>query len=304
VEVSNNPVDTLFSPYMRHIQDQEQLSPEYYTAEDVYIATLQCILKALIGRSPVIKKLCKNLQLDNNGNLVIDVHPIFANTVNLEDNTVCLIVVGHYASVRQGIYGVMTEKGEATCLTFDQLLAAARTIDPGFNLCHLGFTEDLLPLKFPFENTKGEKFLATRDELNHFTKDEMNKLNLARTNYYTHLFVEKMKQGIVEFRIIFYGQGKQLRHLFKDAFHQAMEIMRACSNAEKFCLDKIVLKMMDVPHWGIVIYPISDEQKVLLDEGVAFLLGVNVALSTYFQKTDLPTFNFVARDLDRACWLV
>ena len=293
VEVSNNPVDTI-PPYTPRLRDPK-LSPEYYEAEDVYIATLQHILKALIERSPVIKKLCTNLQLDDNDNFVIDVHPIFATTVNLEDNTVCKIVVGHYASVRQGNYGVMTEKGEGTCLTFDQLLAAARKIDPAFNLRRLGFTEDLLPLKFPFENTKGEKFLATRDVLNHFTKEETNELNLARTSYYTHLFVEKMKQGTVEFRIVFYGEGKQLRRLFNDAFHQAKDIMRACSDANEFCLDKIVLKMKEVPHWGIVIYPISTEQKVLLDEGVAFLLGVDVACSTYFQCTDFAHLQFCGK---------
>ena len=190
-------------PYTPPIQDMNQFPQEYYDSQDVYIATFRRILNALIARSTVMKKLCDKLHRDDDGNIIIDVHPIFANGVNLQGNNACTIVVGHYASVRQGKKGVMTESGEGTCLTFNQLLAAARRIDSSFTLRNLGFTEDVLPLKFGFENTKGEKFLATRDVLDHLTEEETNDLNAARTNYYCQLFVSKMRQGNEEFRIVF-----------------------------------------------------------------------------------------------------
>lgn len=87
-----------FPPCTPHIQDLDQYSQEYYDSRDVYIATLQRILNALIGRSTVIMKLCEKLQRDNNGNIVINAHPIYANGVYLQDN--------------QGHNGVMTENGE------------------------------------------------------------------------------------------------------------------------------------------------------------------------------------------------
>jgi hypothetical protein len=180
----------------------------------------------------------------------------------------------------------MTESGEGTCLTFNQLLAAARRIDSSFTLRNIAFTEDVLPLKFEFENTKGEKFLATRDVLDHLTKEETNDLNAARTNYYCQLFVSKMRQGNEEFRIVFYGEGKRLRPLFEDAFRQAEEIMRATCN-------ELILKMKEAPHWGSVIYPISTEQKELLDAGVAFLLGVMI--STYFQEEDFTHLQYCGK---------
>lgn len=117
--------------------------------QDAYIVTLQRILKALIRKSTVIKKLCKNLQLDDHGTIVINVYPIFANGVNLQENNVCTIIVGHYESVRQG-NGVMTKNREGTCLTFDQVLAAAWKVDSSFTLSKLGFIDNLLPLKFNF----------------------------------------------------------------------------------------------------------------------------------------------------------
>jgi len=67
-----------------------------------------------------------------------------------------------------------TSTSHSTLINFLPLLR----IRPRF-LHKLGFTEDLLPLKFPFENTKGEKFLATRDVLNHLTKEETDELNVA-----------------------------------------------------------------------------------------------------------------------------
>ena len=149
-----NLVDEL-PPYTPPIQDLKQFPQEYYDSQDVYIATFRRILNALIERSTVMKKLCDKLQRDNDGNIIIDVHPIFANGVNVQGNNACTIVVGHYASVRQGKKGIMTERGEGTCLTFNQLLAAARTVDPSFTLRNFGFSEDVLPLKFGFENTKG-----------------------------------------------------------------------------------------------------------------------------------------------------
>jgi hypothetical protein len=197
-----NLVDEL-PPYTPPIQDLKQFPQEYYDSQDVYIATFRRILNALIERSTVMKKLCDKLQRDNDGNIIIDVHPIFANGVNVQGNNACTIVVGHYASVRQGKKGIMTEKGEGTCLTFNQLLAAARTVDPSFTLRNFGFSEDVLPLKFGFENTKGKKFLATRDVLDHLTDEETNDLNASRTNYYCQLFVSKMRQGKEEFRIVF-----------------------------------------------------------------------------------------------------
>jgi hypothetical protein len=123
-----NLVDAL-PPYTPPIQDLKQFPQEYYDSQDVYIATFQRILNSLIARSTVMKKLCENLQRDDDGNIIIDVHPIFANGVNLQGNNACTIVVGHYASVRQGKKGVMTESGEGTCLTFNQLRAAARRIE-------------------------------------------------------------------------------------------------------------------------------------------------------------------------------
>ena len=288
-----NLVDEL-PPYTPPIQDLKQFPQEYYDSQDVYIATFQRILNSLIARSTVMKKLCENLQRDDDGNIIIDVHPIFANGVNLQGNNACTIVVGHYASVRQGKKGVMTESGEGTCLTFNQLRAAARRIDPSFTLLDIAFTEDVLPLKFGFENTKGEKFLATRDVLNHLTEEETNDLNEARTNYYCQLFVSKMRQGNEEFRIVFYGEGKRLRPLFEDAFRQAEVIMREnSSEMDAIRLDKIELKMKEAPHWGIVIYPISTEQKELLDAGVAFLLGVEE--STYFQDTDFTHLQYCGK---------
>lgn len=134
--------------------------------------------------------------------------------------------------------------------------------------------------------------MATHDVLSHFTRKEMYELNLERTNYYCQLFVNKMKQGKEEFRMVFYGEGKRLCPLFKDAFHQAKEIMRA-TNSNNIYLDKIVLKTMDVSNWGSVIYPISTEQKKLLDAGVAYLLGVKESPTSSIPI--LHIFNIAAR---------
>jgi hypothetical protein len=81
--LNDNPRDAL-PPYMPHIQDLKQYSQEYYDSRDVIIVTLQRILKALIMRSSVIEKLCKDLQRDDHDNIVINVYPIFANSVNLQ----------------------------------------------------------------------------------------------------------------------------------------------------------------------------------------------------------------------------
>jgi len=89
--------------------------------------------------------------------------------------------------------------------------------------------------------------LATRNVLNHLTKEETDELNVARTNYYCQLFVEKMRQGNMEFRIVFYGEGKHLRPLFEDAFRQAKDIMCATSSEmDDIRLDEIVLKTKEV----------------------------------------------------------
>ena len=63
-------------PYTPPIQDLKQFTQEYYDSQDVYIATFRRILNALIERSTVMKKLCENLQRDDDGNIIIDVHPI------------------------------------------------------------------------------------------------------------------------------------------------------------------------------------------------------------------------------------
>jgi len=98
----------------------------------------------------------------------------------------------------------------------------------------------------------------------------------------------------VEFRIIFYGEGKRLRPLFEDAFCQAKEIMCATSSEmDDIRLDEIVLKTKEVPHWGSVIYPISKELKKLLDAGVAFLLGVKEL--TYFQDTNFTHLQYCGK---------
>lgn len=76
-----NLVDEL-PPYTPPIQDLKQFSQDYYDSQDVYIATFRSILNAMIERSTVMRKLCENLQRDDNGNIIIDVHPIFANGVN------------------------------------------------------------------------------------------------------------------------------------------------------------------------------------------------------------------------------
>ena len=68
-----------------------------------------------------------------------------------------------------------------------------------------------------------------------------------------------------------------------------------CSEMGDIHLDKIKLKMKEVPHWGSVIYPISTEQKELLDAGVAFLLGVGVEESTYFQDTDFTHLQYCGK---------
>jgi len=92
----------------------------------------------------------------------------YATTMVLQMDVGCR----HFPSTCQGIDGVTTEDGEATCLTFEQFLAACQKIYPYWTLLYLWYTDDLLPLKFPFENAKGQPFSAVRDVFAKFTEDE------------------------------------------------------------------------------------------------------------------------------------
>jgi len=50
--------------------------------------------------------------------------------------------------------------------------------------------------------------------------------------------------------------------------------------------------MMDATHWCAVINPLTQEQRINMDECIAFLHGVDIALSNYFKKGDFTHLQF------------
>ena len=147
-------------------------SPQYYKTRNLSDAALQDSIEALIVRDQDVNTICAGMLRNSDGSIVVDSHPDFENSANVRDRDEWTSVAGHFPLTCQGIDGVTTEDGEATCLTFDRLLAACRKIYPNWTLLHLWYTYDFLPLKLPFENAKGQPFSAMRDVFTKFTEDE------------------------------------------------------------------------------------------------------------------------------------
>jgi hypothetical protein len=269
-------------------------SPEYYETRNVFIDTFRRILEALIKRNPAVKTLCKDLLRSDDGTIVVDSHPTHENSANVRDSGgKCTALVGHYASDCQGIEGVTTEDGEATCLTFDQYLAAARTIDSTYTLLRLTYTDDLAPIKFPFVNAKGQPFSAMRDVFAYFTVDEWTELISARCHHYCRNFIDMMELGCTDFRFVLYGDGKYLRPLFEEAFRRAK--VYVCTNCNELAtlLEEVELETMNVPHWSSVIHPQTPGTMKRMDDGVTFLLvDDKEPPCTYFQEGDFAYLHF------------
>jgi hypothetical protein len=109
-------------------------SPGYYGTRRAFDDALQVGLEALIERDPDVATICTDLPRSDNGTgrFIIDSHPTFNYSANGTG------MIGHYGSDAQGTEGVMTKNGDATCLTFDQLLAAGQKINPNWTLRDLG----------------------------------------------------------------------------------------------------------------------------------------------------------------------
>jgi hypothetical protein len=56
-----------------------------------------------------------------------------------------------------------------------------------------------------------------------------------------------------------------------EAFRRAKEYVRLNCNELATFVEKIELEVMDVTHWCAVIHPLTQEQRINIDEGIAFL---------------------------------
>ena len=68
--------------------------------------------------------------------------------------------------------------------------------------------------------------------------------------------------------------------------------MRTNCNELATILEEVELKTMNVPHWSSVIYPLTQERRLSMDTGIAFLHDIDVALSTYFREGDFTHLQF------------
>ena len=263
-------------------------SSGYYGTRRAFDDALQVGLEALIERDPDVATICTDLPRSDNGTgrFNIDSHPTFNYSANGTG------MIGHYGSDAQGTEGVMTKNGDATCLTYDQLLAAGQKINPNWTLRDLGYTDDLAPVKFPFDNAKGQPFSVMRDVFTKFTEEEWIAVVSTRCQHYCQHFIDLMEQRCKVFKFLFYGDGKYLRPLFEEAFRRAKEYVRTNCNELATILEEVELNAMNVPHWSSVIYPLTQERRLSMDTGIAFLHDIDVALSTYFREGDFTHLQF------------
>jgi hypothetical protein len=269
--------------------DEFGLSPEYYESRNAVDVALQVGFEALIERDPDVATICTDLLRSDDGTIVVDSHPTYENSANVQDSGgKCTALVGHYASTHQGTEGVLTEDGEATTFTYRHFLATARSVRPSYNLGDLAYTDDLAPVKFPFENAKGKPFSAMRDVFTKFTVEEWIAVVTSRCQHYYYFFIDKMVLGYKIFKFVFYGKGKYLRPLYLEAFRRAKDYV--CANCHHLAtlLKEVELETMDVPHWCCIRHPQTPSTRKTMDDGVTFLFDSNEPPCTYFQKSKFP----------------
>jgi hypothetical protein len=201
-------------------------------------------------------------------------------------------MAGHYCSTLQGKEGVFTKDGKATCFTFYHFLAAARTVRPTITLLDLVHTDDVLSLKLPFENAKGEPFSAIRDVFAKFTVEEWIAVVSTRCQHYFQYFIDMMVLGYTEFKFVFYGKGKYLLPLYMEAFRRAKEFV--CANCHNLAtrLKAVELETMIVPHFCCIRHPQRPVTMKTMDDGVTFLFVNDESPCTYFQNGNFTHLQF------------